>query len=89
MAIYPHESGGPSPSGVRPGTYHWPAEPEVAIGSWCDATECTSSTAGRITVREVSADGRLRGSVELLLQDGKTLRGSFDAEWRPRRMFCL
>ena len=89
LAIYPREIGGPSPSGVRAGTYRWPAEPQVAIGSWCQTTECTTSPTGRITLREVLADGRLRGSVELLLQDGKTLRGSFDAEWRPRRMFCL
>jgi len=43
---------------------------------------------GRIKVREVGADGRLSGYVDLRLADGRTTRGGFDAEWRPRRMFC-
>lgn len=88
LAMYPRTSG-TGPSGLRPGTYRWPDEPEVAIGSSCAAGSCTTMPSGRIAVDEVAIDGRLRGTVELQLQDGSTLRGSFDAEWRPRRMFCL
>lgn len=89
LALYPRQTGSAGLSGLRPGTYRWPAAPEVAIGAWCDATQCTPSPTGRITVREAARDGRLTGAIELLLQDGRTLRGSFDAEWRPRRMFCF
>lgn len=88
LALYPRTTG-TGPSGLRPGTYRWPDQPEVAVGAWCAAGSCTTMPSGRITVREVAADGRFRGTVELRLLDGKSLRGSFDAEWRPRRMFCL
>jgi hypothetical protein len=65
-----------------------PADPEVAIGAWCEAGRCDALPGGRITIRQADPDGRLRGTVEARLQDGMMLRGSFDAEWRPRRMFC-
>ena len=88
LALYPRDPG-ISPSGVNPGTYRWPAPTEVAIGSRCEAGTCSTATSGSITLREVGTDGRLRGSAELILPDGVTVRGSFDAEWRPRQMFCL
>jgi len=88
LALYPRDPG-ISPSGLNPGSYRWPSQTEVAIGSLCQAGSCSTATSGRIILREVGADGRLRGSVELALPDAGTLRGTFDAEWRPRQMFCL
>lgn len=88
LAVYPRAPG-ISPSGLNPGSYRWPSETEVAIGSLCQAGSCSTATSGKITLRNVGTDGRLRGSVELALPDAGTLRGAFDAEWRPRQMFCL
>ena len=88
LALYPRTSG-TGPSGLRPGTDRWPDQPEVAVGSRCDAGRCTTMPSGRIIVQDVEAGGRFRGTLDLLLQDGSELRGSFDADWRPRRMFCL
>ena len=88
LALYPR-SPGISPSGLNPGTYRWPSETEVAIGSLCQGGSCSTATSGKIILHEVGTDGRLRGSAELDLPGTGTLRGSFDAEWRPRQMFCL
>ena len=88
LALYPRTPG-ISPSGLNPGTYRWPSETEVAIGSLCQGGSCSTATSGRITLREVGTDGRLRGSAELTLPDTGTIRGTFDAEWRPRQMYCL
>lgn len=89
LALYPREGGGVAPSGVRPGTYRWPREPEVAIGARCQDGQCATMPSGQITVREARSDGRLLGTVDLRLADGSVLRGAFDAEWRPRRWFCI
>ena len=88
LALYPR-SPGISPSGLNPGTYQWPSETEVAIGSLCQAGSCSTATSGKITLSAVGTDGRLRGSAELTLPNAGTIRGTFDAEWRPRQMFCL
>ena len=88
LALYPRGPG-ISPSGLNPGTYRWPRETEVAIGSLCQAGSCSTATSGRITLHDVGTDGRLRGSAELELPEAGTLRGTFDAEWRPRQMYCL
>ena len=88
LAVYPRAPG-ISPSGLNPGSYRWPSETEVAIGSLCQAGSCSTATSGKITLTDVGTDGRLRGSVELALPAAGTLRGAFDAEWRPRQMFCL
>lgn len=88
LALYPRAPG-ISPSGLNPGTYRWPGDTEVAIGSLCQGGSCSTGTAGRITLREVGTDGRLRGSTELSLPDAGTIRGTFDAEWRARTMYCL
>jgi hypothetical protein len=88
LALYPR-SPGIAPSGLNPGTYRWPSGTEVAIGSLCQGGSCSTATSGRILLREVGADGRLRGSAELELPDAGTLGGTFDAEWRPRQMYCL
>ena len=88
LALYPREPG-ISPSGLKPGTYRWPSDTEVAIGSLCLAGTCSTATSGKIILRDVGTDGRLRGSVELELPGPGTLRGTFDAEWRPRQMYCL
>ena len=88
LALYPRNPG-ISPSGLSPGTYRWPGETEVAIGSLCQRGSCTTATSGRITLRHVGTDGRLRGSAELALPGTGIVRGTFDAEWRPRQMFCL
>jgi hypothetical protein len=89
LAMYPRSGNSGSASGLPSGTYRWPSEPEMAIGAWCESGRCTTMPSGRITVREAAADGRLRGSVELRLEDGRSMRGTFDAEWRPRRWFCI
>ena len=88
LALYPREPG-ISPSGLKPGSYRWPSEIEVAIGSLCQAGICSTASSGKITLREVGTDGRLRGSAELELPGTGKVRGSFDAEWRPRQMYCL
>jgi hypothetical protein len=88
LALYPR-SAGISPSGLNPGIYRWPSETEVAIGSLCQGGSCSTAAAGRITLREVGTDGRLRGTAELELPGTGTLRGTFDAEWRSRQVFCL
>lgn len=88
LAVYPRGTGGTAPSGLRPGTYRWPDKPEVAAGALCERERCTAMPSGRITVLEIGADGRLSGYVDLRLADGRTMRGGFGAEWRPRRMFC-
>jgi hypothetical protein len=88
LALYPRDSG-VSPSGLNPGTYRWPSETEVAIGSLCQGGSCSTATSGKVTLHDVGTDGRLRGSVELELPGAGPLRGSFDAEWRPRQMYCL
>src|SRR5512145_2238791 len=78
LAIYPRSGNDASASRLPAGTYRWPAEPEKAIGALCENGRCTTMPSGRITVRESAADGRLRGSVDLTLQDGRSLRGTFD-----------
>jgi hypothetical protein len=88
LALYPRGPG-ISPSGLNPGTYRWPGQPEVAIGSLCQGGSCSTATSGRITLRDVGADGRIRGHAELELPGTGTVRGTFDAEWRPRQMYCL
>lgn len=88
LALYPRNPG-ISPSGLNPGTYRWPSETEVAIGSLCQRGSCTTATSGRITLRDGGTDGRLRGSAELELPGTGIVRGSFDAEWRPRQLFGL
>ncbi|HJR36035.1 MAG TPA: hypothetical protein VJ817_13855 [Gemmatimonadales bacterium] len=88
LALYPR-SPGISPSGLNPGTYRWPGETEVAIGSICQGGSCSTATSGKVTLHVVGTDGRLRGSAELTLPDAGTIRGSFDAEWRSRQMYCL
>lgn len=88
LAIYPRGSGGTKPSGLRPGTYRWPDKRGVAAGALCERGRYTAIPSGRITVREIGADGRLTGYVDLRLAAGRTTRGGFGAEWRPRRMFC-
>ena len=88
LALYPRKPG-IGPSGLNPGTYRWPSETEVAIGSRCQTVSCSTATSGRITLREVGSDGRLRGSAELELPGTGIVRGTFDAEWRSRQMFCL
>lgn len=88
LALYPR-SPGISPSGLKPGTYRWPGETEVAIGSLCQGGSCSTATSGKVTLHDVGTDGRLRGSAELTLPDAGTIRGTFDAEWRSRQMYCL
>ena len=88
LALYPRAPG-IAPSGLNPGTYRWPGETEVAIGSLCQGGSCSTATSGRITLRDVGTDGRLRGSAEIELPGTGIVRGTFDAEWRPRQMFCL
>jgi hypothetical protein len=89
LALYPRSGNDASVSRLPTGTYRWPSEPEMAVGAWCERGHCTTMRSGRITVREAAADGRLRGSVDVTLQDGRSMRGTFDAEWRPRRWFCI
>lgn len=88
LGMYPREARGAGRSGIRPGTFRWPADPEVAGGAFCDGERCTSMPAGRITVLDAAADGRLRGFVDLTLGDGRSIRGTFDASWRQRMQLC-
>jgi hypothetical protein len=88
LALYPR-SPGISPSGLKPGTYRWPSETEVAIGSLCQGGSCSTATSGKVILHDVGTNGRLRGSAELELPGAGTLRGTFNAEWRPRQMYCL
>jgi len=88
LALYPRGPG-VSPSGLNPGTYRWPSETEVAIGSLCQAGSCSTATSGKVTLHDVGTDGRLRGSAELELPGAGPLRGTFEAEWRPRQQYCL
>ena len=88
LALYPRGPG-ISPSGLNPGTYRWPRATEVAIGSLCQGGSCSTATSGRVTLHEVGTDGRLRGSAELELPGAGPVSGTFDAEWRPRQMYCL
>lgn len=88
LALYPR-SPGISPSGLKPGTYRWPSETEVAIGSLCQGGSCSTATSGKVTLHDVGTDGRLRGSAELTLPGAGTIGGTFDAEWRSRQMYCL
>lgn len=88
LGIYPRDGRGTGRSGVRPGTYQWPADPEVAGGASCDGERCTPLPAGRITVHDAAADGRLRGTVDLTVSDGRSIRGTFNASWRQRTQLC-
>jgi len=88
LALYPRGPG-VSPSGLNPGTYRWPSETEVAIGSLCQAGSCSTAASGKVTLHDVGTDGRLRGSAELELPGAGPLRGTFEAEWRPRQQYCL
>ena len=88
LGIYPRDSRGTGRSGLLPGTFRWPADPEVAAGAFCDGERCTSISRGRITVNDAAADGRLRGVVDLALADGRAIRGTFDASWRQRSRLC-
>ena len=88
LGLYPRGPG-ISPSGLNPGTYRWPSNTEVAIGSLCQGGSCSTATSGKIVIHEVGDDGRLRGNAELELPGAGTLRGTFDAEWRSRQMYCL
>lgn len=88
LAIYPRDGRGTGLSGIRPGTVRWPADPEVAGGSLCEGGRCTGISRGRIVVRDAQDDGRLRGFVDLTLGDGRSIRGTFDAPWRPRTQLC-
>ena len=90
VALYPRgERSGPAPTGLRPGTFRWPDSPEAAIGSSCENSRCTTFAGGSVTIRRLEPDGRIVGSVELSNPEGTSIRGRFEAEWRPRRMFCL
>ena len=88
LGIYPRDARGTGRSGLRPGTFRWPAEPEVAGGAFCDGERCSPISAGRIAVHDAAADGRLRGIVDLTLGDGRSVRGTFDATWRQRSRLC-
>ncbi|HEX6048706.1 MAG TPA: hypothetical protein VFZ21_05550 [Gemmatimonadaceae bacterium] len=88
LGIYPRDSRLAGRSGLRPRTFRWPGEPEVAGGSFCANGRCTGLPAGTITIRQADPDGRLRGVVDLRLADGRGVRGAFDAEWRHRAQLC-
>jgi hypothetical protein len=89
LGIYPRDERGTGRSGIRRGTYRWPADPEVAGGAYCDGGErCTPIRTGRIRVHDVDEDGRLGGTVDLQLDGGRSIRGTFDASWRQRTMLC-
>ncbi|MDF2773450.1 MAG: hypothetical protein K0S86_2947 [Geminicoccaceae bacterium] len=88
LGVYPRDGRGMGASALRPGTFRWPDEPEVAGGSFCENGRCTGLPAGTITIRQAEPDGRLRGAVDLRLADGRAVRGVFDAEWRHRAQLC-
>lgn len=88
LGVYPRDTRGQGASGLRPGTFRWPNEPEVAGGSVCEDGRCTGLPAGTITIRQADPDGRLRGAVDLRLGDDRVIRGTFDAEWRHRTQLC-
>jgi hypothetical protein len=88
LAIYPRDSRGAGPSGIRPGTVQWPAEPQVAGGSLCENDRCTPIPRGVITIRDADASGNFGGTVALALPDKRVVEGTFRAEWRQRARLC-
>lgn len=88
VGLYPRRMGGVGPSGLTPGTFRWPDEPEVAGGAHCESGRCQSAPSGRVMVRQVMPDGTFSGELEVLLKNGDTVRGGFRAEWRNRSMLC-
>ena len=88
LGIYPRNSRASNPTGLKPGTVSWPAKSQVAGGALCTAGRCTAIQRGTITIRDVEADGRLTGSVDLTLPGSRSVRGTFQAAWRKRALLC-
>lgn len=83
LVIYPR---GESLTG---GTYRWPADPEMAVGTRCvSADSCDLATAGQILVRTVRPDTVLEGRVQLRFASGEQIAGGFRAVWLQRRVMC-
>lgn len=79
----------PRGSGVAGQKFHWPADPEMAIGQRCPAEgECEGATDGEVSLLPSPADSALEGSLRLHFSDGTTISGGFHATWHPRRMMC-
>ena len=89
LGIYPRDSRAQNPTtGLERGTVGWPADPQVAGGAVCAAGRCGEIPRGTITIRDIGADGRLTGSVDLTLPGSRSVRGTFQAEWRQRARLC-
>ena len=88
LELYPRRSEAGGPSGLAPGILQWPNDPEVAAGARCENGQCVRSPRGRVHLRETRPDGSMRGELEVMLENGDTVRGSFDARWRNRVMLC-
>jgi hypothetical protein len=88
IGLYPRGSEGIAPSGLAPGTFRWPNQPEMAGGARCENGRCEAAPTGRVIIRDVQPDGRFSGEVDVILRNGEPVRGSFQADWRTRQMFC-
>jgi hypothetical protein len=79
----------PRGTGVTGQKFHWPADPEMAVGQRCPAEgECETASDGEVDVLPSPADSALEGSLRLHFPDGTTVSGGFHATWHPRRMLC-
>ncbi len=83
LAIYPRAAGG-----LVPGTYEWPANPDVAGGARCESGSCTALPRGAITIRRIGGDQSLEGSIVIWPASGAPVHGGFRAAWRPRQALC-
>jgi hypothetical protein len=88
LHLYPRTDRGLSPSGLAPGVFQWPHDPNEASGVLCENGACEDIPSGRIRIDAVSPNGDFSGSVNLHLENADSIRGGYRATWRHREMLC-
>jgi hypothetical protein len=79
----------PSGGVAIPGVSRFGADGAAGQGGLCtDSATCDLATWGEVRFERSTGDGKITGEVKLGWDDGRTLRGSFEADWLAIQALC-